>query len=163
MINLVIVAVMYAIIVYMIAYIKKVSLNAENVTIRYIAKAVIATNIGQFNIFCNTIDNKIVATGSAKNNNKLFIILHPFLGKFFGAIALIFFILGLVVGIPVLVEFFNTHFITKVPSAILATGFMGLAAIAFQCAIILDTITRQHRENYELNLLRYEQIENLKK
>ena len=83
MINLVIVAVMYAIIVYMIAYIKKVSLNAENVTIRYIAKEVIATNIGQFNIFCNTIDNKIVATGSAKNNNKLFIILHPFLGKFF--------------------------------------------------------------------------------
>ena len=51
--------------------------------IRYIAKAVIATNIGQFNIFCNTIDNKIVATGSAKNNNKLFIIFHPFLGKFF--------------------------------------------------------------------------------
>ena len=83
MINLVIVAVMYAIIVYMIAYIKKVSLNAENVTIRYIAKAVIATNIGQFNIFCNTIDNKIVATGSAKNNNKLLIILHPFLGNFF--------------------------------------------------------------------------------
>ena len=83
--------------------------------------------------------------------------------KFFGAIALIFFILGLAVGIPVLVEFFNTHFITKVPSAILATGFMGLAAVAFQCAIILDTITRQHRENYELNLLRYEQIENLKK
>ena len=71
--------------------------------------------------------------------------------------------MGLAVGIPVLVEFFNTHFITKVPSAILATGFMGLAAVAFQCAIILDTITRQHRENYELNLLRYEQIENLKK
>ena len=78
-------------------------------------------------------------------------------------IALIFFIMGLAVGIPVLVEFFNTHFITKVPSAILATGFMGLSAVAFQCAIILDTITRQHRENYELNLLRYEQIENLKK
>ena len=41
--------------------------------------------------------------------------------------------------------------------------FMGLAAVAFQCAIILDTITRQHRENYELNLLRYEQIENIRK
>ena len=83
--------------------------------------------------------------------------------RFFGVIALIFFILGLVAGIPVLAEFFKTHYITKVPSAILATGFMGLAAVAFQCAIILDTITRQHRENYELNLLRYEQIENLKK
>ena len=85
---------------------------------------------------------------------------RPF--KFFGIIALIFFILGLLVGMPVLVEFFKTSFITKVPSAILATGFMGLAAVSLQCGIILDTITRQHREDYELNLLRYEQIEKMK-
>ncbi len=79
--------------------------------------------------------------------------------KFFGAISLTFFIFGLLVGVPVLVEFFKTEYITKVPSAILATGFMGLAAVSLQCGIILDTITRQHREDYELNLLRYEQIE----
>lgn len=79
--------------------------------------------------------------------------------KFFGIIALIFFILGLAVGIPVIVEFFKNSYITKVPSAILATGFMGLAAVALQSGIILDTITRQHREDYELNLLRYEQME----
>ena len=82
---------------------------------------------------------------------------RPF--RFFGIIALIFFILGLLVGVPVLVEFFKTAYITKVPSAILATGFMSLAAVSLQCGIILDTITRQHREDYELNLLRYEQIE----
>ena len=83
--------------------------------------------------------------------------------KFFGLIALILFIIGLVIGIPVLVEFFKTAYITKVPSAILATGFMGLAAVSLQCGIVLDTITRQHKEDYELNLLRYEQIEKLKK
>ena len=60
---------------------------------------------------------------------------------------------------PVLIEFFKTSYISKVPSAILATGFMSLAAVSLQCAIILDTITRQHKEDYELNLLRYEQIE----
>ena len=80
--------------------------------------------------------------------------------KFFGLIALILFIIGLAIGIPVLVEFFKTAYITKVPSAILATGFMGLAAVSLQCGIVLDTITRQHKEDYELNLLRYEQIEN---
>ena len=85
---------------------------------------------------------------------------RPF--KFFGIIALIFFALGLLVGIPVLVEFFKTTYITKVPSAILATGCMSLASVAFQCGIILDTITRQHREDYEINLLRYEQIEEMK-
>lgn len=79
--------------------------------------------------------------------------------KFFGIIALILCILGLGVGIPVLVEYFQTHYITKVPSAILATGLMSLSAVSFQCAVVLDTITRQHREDYELNLLRYEQIE----
>ena len=86
---------------------------------------------------------------------------RPF--KFFGIIAIIFFILGLLVGLPVLIEFFKTAYITKIPSAILATGFMSLAAISLQCAIILDTITRQHREDYELNILRYEQMEKYNK
>ncbi len=83
--------------------------------------------------------------------------------RFFGIISLIFLLLGLLVGVPVLVEFFKTAYITKVPSAILATGFISLAAVAFQCGIVLDTVTRQHREDYELNLLRYEQIEKINK
>ena len=45
------------------------------------------------------------------------------------------------------------------PSAILATGLITLGVISEQCGIILHTIVKQHRENYELNLLRYEQIE----
>lgn len=81
--------------------------------------------------------------------------------SFFGIIAAIFFILGIAVGIPVIMEFIKTSYISKVPSAILATGFIGLSAISLQCAIILDTITRQHKEDYELNVLRYEQIENI--
>ena len=85
---------------------------------------------------------------------------RPF--RFFGIIALILLILGLICRIPVIVEYFKTSYITKVPSAILATGFVSLAAISFQCAIILNTITRQHRENYELNLLKYEQLEQLR-
>ena len=82
---------------------------------------------------------------------------RPF--KFFGIIALILFLLALAIGVPVIIEFIKTSYITKVPSAILATGLVSLSAISFQCAIILDTVTRQHRENYELNILRYEQME----
>ena len=47
-----------------------VSENAVNETIRYIAKNVIATRIGDLNIFCNTIASSIVANGNAKNINK---------------------------------------------------------------------------------------------
>ena len=83
--------------------------------------------------------------------------------QFFWIIALIFAILGCIVGIPVIVEFAKTGYITKVPSAVLATGIMIFAIIIAQCGVVLDTVVKQHRENYELNLLRYAQIEELKK
>ena len=82
--------------------------------------------------------------------------------QFFTLIAVIVFILGLIAGIPVLVEFFKTHYITKMPSAVLATGLVTLSVIIGQCGVILDTVVKQNRENYELNLLRYKQIEDLK-
>ena len=83
--------------------------------------------------------------------------------QFFWVIALIFVIIGLIVGIPVIVEFAKTGYITKVPSAILATGIMSIALIIGQCGVILDTVVKQNRENYELQLSRFTDIENLKK
>lgn len=82
--------------------------------------------------------------------------------QFFWVISLIFIILGLIVGIPVIIEFIKTNYITKVPSAVLATGIMIFALITAQCGVILDTVVKQNRENYELQLSRYTDIENLK-
>mgnify|MGYP002537333222 CR=1 FL=1 len=82
--------------------------------------------------------------------------------QFFWIISLIFVVIGLLVGVPVIAEFFRTGFITKVPSAILATGIMTFALIIAQCGVILDTVVKQNREKYELELLRYTQIENIK-
>ena len=81
--------------------------------------------------------------------------------KFFTYIAIIIFLLGLLVGMPVIVEFFKTNYITKVPSAILATGLVILAVIVGQCGVILDTVVKINKENYQLNLLKYEQMERL--
>ncbi len=83
--------------------------------------------------------------------------------QFFITIALILFIIGLIIGVPVLVEFFKTHYIIKVPSAILATGVMIISLIVAQCGIILDTVVKQHKEKYELELLRYGQLEKMSK
>ncbi len=83
--------------------------------------------------------------------------------RFYGMIAIIMFAIGLLVGLPVLVEFAKTRYITKVPSAILATGIMTLSVIIAQCGAILDTVAKNNRENYELNLLRYKQMEDLSK
>ena len=82
--------------------------------------------------------------------------------QFFSIIALILTLIGLIVGIPVIVEFIRTRYISKVPSAIFATGCITLAVIIEQCGVILHTVVKNHKENYELNLLRYTQIEELK-
>ncbi len=82
--------------------------------------------------------------------------------QFFWIISLIFILIGLIVGIPVIVEFAQTSYITKLPSAVLATGIMIFAIIIAQCGVILDTVVKQHREKYELELSRYVQLEKLK-
>lgn len=83
--------------------------------------------------------------------------------RFFSYIAIILFLIGLIVGLPVIIEFFKTKYITKVPSAILATGLVTLSVIIEQCGVILDTVVRLNRENYQLSLLKYKQYEDLKK
>ncbi len=77
--------------------------------------------------------------------------------KFFFLIAFFLFIFALISGGPVLVEFAKTHYITKLPSAVLATGLMMIAAISLQCGLILDTIVKANKEKYELNLIRYKE------
>ena len=83
--------------------------------------------------------------------------------QFFWVIALIIGIIGLAVGMPVIIEFAKTGYITKVPSAVLATGIMIFALIILQCGVILDTVVKQHREKYELEISRYVQLEKMNK
>lgn len=73
---------------------------------------------------------------------------------FFSVWAALFLLLGLAVGTPVIMEYVQTSFISKVPSAILAVGFVLLAMLSFACGLILDTVAGTHRKNYELQLNR---------
>lgn len=74
---------------------------------------------------------------------------------FFSAIASLFFLLGLLVGMPVIIEFLKISYITKIPSAILSVGIMLISILSLFSGFILDTIVKQHRENYELQLMRW--------
>jgi glycosyltransferase involved in cell wall biosynthesis len=73
---------------------------------------------------------------------------------FFSLVSMVFFICGIMAGIPVIVEFVNTRFIMHVPLAILATGLLILAFLSITIGIILDTIVRIHRFEFELHLLK---------
>lgn len=73
---------------------------------------------------------------------------------FFSVFSLIFFLFGLIFGIPVINEFVRTGFITKVPSSILATGLMVFALLLLITGLILDTVVTNSKKDYELNLYR---------
>ena len=74
---------------------------------------------------------------------------------FFSLVTGILLILGLLIGMPVIGEFAKTGMIHKMPSAILATGLMILAALSFVSGFILDTLVRQNRMQYELKVYDY--------
>ncbi len=73
---------------------------------------------------------------------------------FFSSWSILFLVLGLIAGTPVLFEYFQTSFITKVPSAILAVGFVLSSMLSFACGLILDTVAGTHRKQYEIDLNR---------
>ena len=81
---------------------------------------------------------------------------------FFGLISFVTLFLGLIIGIPVLVEFSATHFITKVPSAILASSLVVVAIIMFAVAIILDSLKNNSERLYQYQLLNFSNIKDHK-
>jgi hypothetical protein len=71
---------------------------------------------------------------------------------FFGGIAIVMALLGVILGVPVILEFLRSGLVPRFPTAILATGLMILAALAGFAGLILDTVTRGRRE---LKMLAY--------
>lgn len=65
---------------------------------------------------------------------------------FFGACAFVIGMLGLIVGLPVVNEYFETGLVPRFPSAILATGLVILATISLTCGVLLDTVSRGQME-----------------
>ncbi len=74
---------------------------------------------------------------------------------FFSILSVFFVIFSLVVGVPVIIEFVQTAYITKLPSAILSASLGLVAILSLFSGFILDTIVKQHRENYDLKLMRW--------
>jgi glycosyltransferase involved in cell wall biosynthesis len=82
---------------------------------------------------------------------------------FFGGISLIFIIAMLIVGIPVIVEFVLTHYITLVPSAILASGLAVLSVLFFVVALILDSMAYYEKIHFQRDVNRFEYLELIRK
>lgn len=73
---------------------------------------------------------------------------------FFSLLALVFFIVGLALGIPVVSEFASTGLVPRFPTAILAVAFCGLGALMLVCGLILDTVVKGNRRDWELRVIK---------
>ena len=69
---------------------------------------------------------------------------------FFGWLALVLIVLGLIAGIPVIAEYFQTGLVPRFPTAILAIALVICGALSFPARIILDTVAKTGRKQWEL-------------
>lgn len=74
--------------------------------------------------------------------------------NFFCILALVAIVIGLALGIPVVGEFMRTGLVPRIPTAILAVAFCGLGCLFFTCGLILDTIVKGARRQWEIDVVR---------
>ncbi len=74
--------------------------------------------------------------------------------KFFTLISLAFLIVGLALGLPVVSEFIKTGLVPRLPTALLATGLVFLSALFLATGLILDSVAKTERKQWELTVNR---------
>lgn len=73
---------------------------------------------------------------------------------FFGWMGVLFALVGLIFGVPVIGEYFDTGYVSKLPSAVLAVALMLVAALSWTAGLILDTVAKSHRRQWEMSVYR---------
>lgn len=72
--------------------------------------------------------------------------------EFFSIISGIILIFSLILGFPVVIEYFNTGLVPKFPSLIVSSIFLVISLLLFVCGVILEVIVKKNKEFYELYL-----------
>lgn len=76
--------------------------------------------------------------------------------SFFGIVSLLCFIISLILGIPVVVEYFNTGLVPRFPTLIVSCFGILMSLLFVVTGIILQVIVKKHKQLFELylNMLR---------
>ena len=74
---------------------------------------------------------------------------------FFSLVGVAFVVFGVIVGIPVIVEFNLTHFVSKLPSAVLAASLMVIAVLLVVTGLILDYCKNMNQNIVQIHLNKY--------
>ncbi len=78
---------------------------------------------------------------------------RPF--AFFGSIGLILAVLSGIEFVPVLMEFFDTGMVGRFPTLVMCGVCAIMALLLWGCGLILDTVMKKERQNFELELNKF--------
>lgn len=73
--------------------------------------------------------------------------------QFFGLFSALFFIITLVFGIPVFVEYFQTGLVERFPTLIFSGFMLIVSLLSLICGIILEVVVKKNRQLFELFLI----------
>jgi len=77
---------------------------------------------------------------------------------FYGLAGALLALVGLVIGVPVVVEFFETGVVPRLPTAVLSLGIVVLAFLSWMTGLVLDGVLKSRREFSRLNYLTYPSV-----
>ncbi len=72
--------------------------------------------------------------------------------SFFSILGFFFLLVGIVLFIPIFVEYLKTGLVPRFPTLIVASSMCVVSIISFFSGVILDTLRRQEKQNFELFL-----------
>ncbi|MBQ8985537.1 glycosyltransferase [Candidatus Saccharibacteria bacterium] len=71
---------------------------------------------------------------------------------FFGIISLVLLLVALILGVPVLAEYFSTGMVPRFPTLIVAGFLAVVSTLMLVCGIILQVVVKKQRETFEILL-----------
>jgi len=72
---------------------------------------------------------------------------------FYGVAGAVLALIGILIGIPVIIDFISTGFVPRFPTAILSTGVILIGVLSWMSGLILDGVLKARREFSRLNYL----------
>lgn len=72
----------------------------------------------------------------------------------FGWLSLLLVVISFALGIPIITEFLETGLVPRLPTALLSVTFALMALMSFTSGLILDTVVKGSRKEYELLVIR---------
>lgn len=81
---------------------------------------------------------------------------------FFSSVAAVIMVLALALFIPVLIEYFNTGLVPRMPSLMVSVGLMIFSLMSFNSGVTLSVLKRQERQGIERHLTTIRMMNNMR-